>query len=297
MKKECDRKSTKVTIPKGKGPTIQLDYVTGCSANTINKFMYFIPLISPVLVDSSTSLGNTQTASITSYRTNRRKTCFRAVCKFEISGTGYLIYKYDPASTIAKYSKNKRCKKLKNVIDYIKVQGPGKGSVEVIGKIIDKKEVVNEVKIIFEESPKGLLCIGLYDIDLVGNKYDHASRYNQTVARVNTLTFKRTSGTANMEMKVSSVRKAHEHAGLLSGLMGVVANTIMKAPEIDEKGNQAILDFGSALLNKKQHFTFPGANNLMNDYEDHIPSYGKDELYEGVHGNSSGDSGCTLGNS
>jgi hypothetical protein len=41
---------------------------------------------------------------------------------------------------------------------------------------------------------------------------------------------------------------------------------IMKAPEIEEKGNQAMLDFGHALLKKQQSFTFPRAENLMDDY-------------------------------
>jgi hypothetical protein len=85
--------------------------------------------------------------------------------------------------------------------------------------------------------------------------------------RVNTLGFKRTSGTAKMEIKVSSVAKAKARAGFLSGLKGAIANMIMKAPEIDGKGNQVMLDFGHALLSRQQSFTFPRAGNLMTGHD------------------------------
>ena len=248
-----------------KGPTIQLDYGTSRSENAIDDFMYFIPLISPVPVLSRTSLRNRQTAGITSFVIKYRKSRFHAVCEFEIKGTGYFINKYDPESTIAKYSDSKSARKLKHVIDYIKVQGPGNGSIEVLGEIVDGKKIVDEIMINFNKSSKDLLCIGLYDVNLVGSGYDYAGRFNQTVVRVNTLGFKRTGDVAKMEMKVSSVAKAGNSGGFLSGLKGTLANMIMKAPEIEKKGNQAMLDFGHALLEKQQSFTFPRANNLMND--------------------------------
>lgn len=248
-----------------KGPTIQLDYGTRYSENAIDEFMYFIPLISPVPVHSRTSLRNSQTARVTSLEVTSRESRFYAVCEFEIKGTGYFINSYHPESIIAKYSEKKRAGKLKHVIDYIKVQGSGRGSVEVLGEFVDGKKIVDEIKINFSKSSKGLLCIGLYDVSLVGNSYDYAGRFNQTVIHVNTLGFKRTGDVARMEMKVSSVAKPGNSGGFLSGLKGALANMIMKAPEIEQKGNQAMLDFGLALIEKQQVFTFPRAENLMND--------------------------------
>ena len=253
-------------IPKCKGPTIELDYGIGYSKNTIDDFMYFIPLVSPALVESRRSMGNRQTGRITSFKMKCLKSRFRAICEFEISGTGYLINKYDPASMIAEYSKDKRSKILKQVIDYIKVQGQGTGSVEVLGKIVGGKKIVDEIKINFNKRSKDLLCIGLYDVNLVGGKYDCSSRFNQIVVRVSTLGFKRTSGTAKMEVKVSSVAKANERQSFLTGLRGAFANMFMEAAlEIDKEGNQVMLDFGRALFNKQRYFTFPRARNMMND--------------------------------
>jgi hypothetical protein len=260
-----NRRSITAVIQGEKGPTIQLDYGTSNSENAIDDFMYFIPLISPVPVLSETNSGNKQTARVTSLTIQYRKNHFNAVCEFEIKGTGYFINKYDPESIIAKYSKNKRAKNLKHVIDYIKVQGTGKGSIEVLGKIVDGKKIVDEVKISFNKSSKDLLSIGLYDVNLVGNRYDYSSRFNQIVVRVNTLSFKRTSDVAKMEMGVSSVEKAENSGGFLSSFKGILADLVMEAPEIEKKGNQAMLDFGQALLEKQQSFTFTRANNLMND--------------------------------
>jgi hypothetical protein len=109
-KDECTRGFTKVVIPAGKGPTIKLDYGKGHSQNAIDDFMYFIPLISPALVDSRPSQGNRQTARVTSFKTKCRKARFSVVCEFEIYGTGCLITRYDPASIIAKYASDTRAK-------------------------------------------------------------------------------------------------------------------------------------------------------------------------------------------
>ena len=57
----------------GKGPTIQLDYGTGHLENAIDNFMYFIPLISPTLVECSTNQANRQNARITSFKTDCRR--------------------------------------------------------------------------------------------------------------------------------------------------------------------------------------------------------------------------------
>ena len=56
-------------IARHTGPTIGLDYGAGYTENTIDEFMYFIPLVSPTPVESRLSMGNKQTARITSFKT------------------------------------------------------------------------------------------------------------------------------------------------------------------------------------------------------------------------------------
>ncbi len=255
------------------GPTLELDYGIGCSENPIDHFMYFIQLISPVLVDPQLSINNTQNVRITSFNQDFQKNRFHVLCELEIIGTGYFLNKYDFESMIENCTKNKKVKILKNVIDFIKIQGHGKGWIEVTGKIINGENVIDEIEIKFDENSNDILSIGTYDIKYVGDKYDYANRFNQTVVYVDTLYFKRSNKTPRMEITVSYILKETESIdekaagcrGFWIGIKRNLANMFIGAVELDETSYDIMIDFGRALMNQKRQFTFPKAGKLMSD--------------------------------
>ena len=71
------------------GPTIRLDYSRDQSpGNPVASFMYFVPLISPEPVSSSTSPGSTQAARVLSTRRKGTVHSFFVTCEFEFTGNG-----------------------------------------------------------------------------------------------------------------------------------------------------------------------------------------------------------------
>jgi hypothetical protein len=53
--------------------------------------------------------------------------------------------------------------------------------------------------------------------------------------------------------------------GFWGKLKGAIANLFIKPLEIDKLGNDTMLDFGCALFNEKETFTFPNAKNLKDE--------------------------------
>ena len=70
-------------VPKdSNGPTILLGYSKeGFKKNLISSFMYFIPLISPTLVDRETSANNEQQVGIVKYERRRRARSWRSTSR------------------------------------------------------------------------------------------------------------------------------------------------------------------------------------------------------------------------
>jgi hypothetical protein len=89
---------------------------------------------------------------------------------------------------------------------------------------------------------------------------------NEIVARVNTLTFRKTEGRPRMAVTVSSVKRKEAGDSLWQKLKGSVAGTLanffIKPLPVESTGNDAMLDFGVALAGKESQFTFPRARNL-----------------------------------
>ena len=251
--------------PNEEGPTIVLDYEGGKGrANTAADFMYFVPVVSPTLIECQTSNANTQTARLISFRKKLTDDGFFVWCEFEMRGKGYHKNRYLPPSMIDKYSKIQKGKTLKNMLDYIVVEGEGYGSIEVSGNIVNGAELVDDVKIHFNcRGCKSPVRIGLYDVKRVNGKFDYDDRYNEIVVRVNTLVFKRSDEGAKMGVVVASITKDTKKEGLWARFKGVVANLFIPPVEIDPTGNRAMLDFGHALYRKKSTFTFPKAKNLV----------------------------------
>jgi hypothetical protein len=246
------------------GPTVHLSYDTEARrGNPMRSFMYFIPLISPVAVSCETSANDDQQAGIISYTRQVSSKSFQVKCEFEMVGAGFSRYVFDPAGMIAlRCAETKPRETLEHMLDYIRFEGTGFGSMQVRGTMNGSTATVTEVNVEFNgrgrESP---VTIGLYEIKAKNGQYDYASRSGEMIARVNSLTFKK-SESPKMAISVASISKKAQRAGLFGWFKATVANLFIKPVRVDKLGNETVLDFGHALVKQEDMFTFPKAGNL-----------------------------------
>jgi hypothetical protein len=255
-------------VKDANGPTILLGYSEeDIKTNPIASFMYFVPLISPTLVDRETSANNEQQTGIISYERKVTSRSFYVACEFKVLGNGFHMSKLDLGGTVKAHTAElKKKESLAHVLDYIKLEGEGFGRIEVKGTIDGTTETVTEVSIQFNaRGHKSPVTVGLYDIEPKNGKYSYENRSNQIVARVNLLTFKRTEKTPYMGIKVASITGAEESEGFFSGLRGSIANLFIKPSKVATLGNDTMLNFGSVLLKQEPAFTFPKARNIRED--------------------------------
>ena len=182
-------------VKDSNGPTIRLGYSKeGFKKNPISSFAYFVPLISTTLVDRQTSANNIQQVGIISYEKKVTSKSFHLVCEFEILGKGFHKNTFEPAGVIAMYiGELKKGETLTNLLDYIKFEGEGFGRIEVKGTMTGSVPTVTEVDLQFNaRDHKSCVTVGLYDIKPKDGQYKYENRSNQIVARVNTLSFKKT---------------------------------------------------------------------------------------------------------
>jgi hypothetical protein len=261
-------------VRRQSGPTVLLfDEKGQYPDNRLSDFMYFVPLISPVLVTAFTSQNNTQGGHILSYESGHTKGSFYVACEFRMEGKGFYIDEFDDDAMVdwnIKSADNKKV--LKNILDYIKFEGEGYGRIEARGEIADStgspqessKMTVENVEVRFNargaESP---VTVGLYDVDITKKTNGHYRQYNKKVARITTLTFNRSETVPRLELKISAVGKDEESLGTWEHVKGFVGNFFIEPIEIDRLGNDTMLDFGLALYTKEPKFTFPKARNLM----------------------------------
>jgi hypothetical protein len=255
-----------LALADGKGPTVVLSYGKGTlEKNPIRSFMYFVPLISPVAVGGGVSPENGQQASIISYERKVTSRSFCVTCEFEMSGQGFNRYTFDPAAMIALRiveSKKPKGEPLSRVLDYINFEGEGFGRIQIKGKIADGAETVTEVELVFNaRGRKSPATIGLYELKAKDGQYLYENRSCEIVARVNTLTFKK-SENPRMDITVASISKKAGTNGPVAQLKAAIANLFIKPVKIDPVGNETLLHFGYALFEQKRTFTFPKAGHL-----------------------------------
>ncbi|MBN1796007.1 MAG: hypothetical protein JW804_04980, partial [Sedimentisphaerales bacterium] len=189
---------------------------------------------------------------------------FYAACEFKMTGKGFHRNTFDPEGMIARNVGDlKEGETLKNMLDYIKFEGQGVGLIEVKGTIAGSKKAVTEVDICFHR--KGQLSpvtIGLYSVKPQNGQYKYENRYNEIIATVDILTFRRSPENPKMGIEISSIRKKTEEVGFWSKVKGLIANFFIKPLEVDKLGNDTMLNFGYAILQQKPEFTFPKAKNI-----------------------------------
>ena len=247
------------------GPTIMLSYSKETfKENPISSFMYFVPLISPTLVDRETSANNEQQFGIISYERKVTSKSFNVACEFEVLRNGFHKNTFDPVGMIATRTRElKKGEPLINMLDYIKLEGEGFGRIDVKGTITGSTKTITEVDIYFKAGGlKSPVTIGFYDIKAKDGQYKYENRSNELVARVNTLTFKKSEENPRMGITVGSINKKTESDSFLGNVKAVIINLFIKPVEVDRLGNDTMLDFGYALLEKSPTFTFPKAKNI-----------------------------------
>ncbi|MFZ0034606.1 MAG: hypothetical protein WAK60_06430 [Sedimentisphaerales bacterium] len=251
-------------VNNASGPTVMLSYSRRTfKKNPISSFMYFIPLISPTFVDRETSANNEQQVGIVSYKRTVTSNYFYVTCEFEILGKGFHKNTFDPVGMIAEHTGGlKEGESLIATLDYIKFEGEGFGRIEVEGTITGPTPTVTEVDICFNaRDQKSPVTIGLYSIKPQNGQYKYENRYNEIIARVDTLTFKK-SETPRMGIEIASIHKNTEDESYWGTVKAVIANFFISPPRVTKLGNDTMLNFGYTLLKQKPAFTFPRAKNL-----------------------------------
>ena len=248
------------------GPTLQFDYGHGeLRENLVSKFMYFVPLISPEPVSVFTDAGNSQCARVLSFSSRTNGATFSVTCEFDFTSTGSLQNVFDHTPKIQIHQRELQAgTPLKHQLDSINVLGTGSGSVEIEGVFTNGQRVVNLVVLRFNRhgyaSP---VTINLEDI-VCRNGAIHSE--NEIVARVNSLTFRRSSGTPKMEVVLTSLKPKDAGDSLwqnfIGSLKGATVNLFLPPLKVEPEGQQAMLDFGLALAMEKPDFTFPIATRL-----------------------------------
>jgi hypothetical protein len=230
--------------------------------------MYFVPLISPEPVSSSTSPGNTQAARVLSARRKSTGHSFVVTCEFEFTGNGTQQSIVDLVPTIRRHTRELRAGgSTGRQLSSITVNGSGSGAIEVEGTVSNNVETVREVRLRFNAQGK----TSPVSIELCEIRYHEGEfrRCNEIVARVNTLTFRRTPGPPKMEVTVASVKNKAAGDGLWQNfkgsIKGLAVNLLIEPLTVEAVGHQAMLDFGGALASGATTFTFPRATNLKSN--------------------------------
>jgi hypothetical protein len=248
------------------GPTLRLDYGHGESpGNPVAEFMYFVPLISLEPVSIIMSPGNTQRARMISSKRSFTAKSFLVTCEFEFVGKGNQQDVLDHSEKVRRHERElKDGGELDHQLGAINVEGAGSVNIEVTGTMTNRVPNVTEVRLRFngrgQPSP--------VTIDLHAIRYFDGSfrLHNESVARVNTLSFRRKAGLSEMGITVASVKRKGASdsflQNLMGGLKGTTVNLFIQPIAVERAGNDAMLNFGLALALEAPAFTFPRANNL-----------------------------------
>jgi hypothetical protein len=186
-------------------------------------------------------------------------------CEFEFNGKGNQQYVFDHSEEIRRHERElKEGGSLDHQLGSITVEGAGRARIEVEGTMAGDVATVTQVRLRFNVGGRpSVVTIGLHDV-----KYsDGEIRVrNETVARVNTLTFRRKPGPPKMDITVAAVKRKGAGNGMwqnvMGGLKASAANMVLKPIAVEPAGNKEMLNFGFALVSEAPSFNFPHADNL-----------------------------------
>jgi hypothetical protein len=248
------------------GPTLHLgDGRRGSPGNTVSEFMYFVPLISLEPVSVVKSPGNTQRVRMLSTTRSFSAGSFLVTCEYEFNGEGNQRNVFDHSEKIRRHERElKEGGLLDHQLSSINVEGAGRVRIEVEGTMTGNVPTVTEVRLRFNVGGQpSLVTIGLHDVAYSDGEMRVRNEIN---ARVNTLTFRRKPGPPKMDITVAAVKRKGAGNNFLQNVMGglkaTAANMVLKPIAVEPAGNEAMLNFGLALVSKAPSFTFPNASNL-----------------------------------
>jgi hypothetical protein len=249
------------------GPTLKLSYSSDQKTlNPVDAFMYFVPLTSPTSVVAATEAGTTLSAAVTSWETREDKGKIYLKCNFQVSGSGSYCTFYDPNEMIQLFSENNTSKRkeLTKLLDWIRLSGPCLGQISGVGKIVGSDIQMEYIEVQFNsKNTVSPVEVSIYDIPSVKGEYLYENRRNSKIARINSLKFRQCDGgVPHMSVELASVKKAEEKEGFFSGLTAIIANILSTSTPVSVVGNTTMMDFGRALYEKQQNFTFPRAENF-----------------------------------
>jgi hypothetical protein len=264
----ADKRGTNL-VSEPAGPTLHLNYGRGESlGNPVAEFMYFVPLISLEPVSVVKSPGNMQRVRMLSARRSFTSGSFLVACEFEFAGEGNQQDVFDHTDKIRQHERELEAGgSLDHQLGFISIEGAGSVGIEVEGTMTGRVPTVTEVRLRFNGRGRpSPVAIGLYDILYL----DGAFRLrNESVARVNTLIFRNKPGPPKMDITVASVKRKNAGDGfwqnLVGGLKATTANLFLKPIAVESAGNEAMLNFGLALVSEAPAFAFPRAQNLKTD--------------------------------
>jgi len=248
------------------GPALHLDYGSQSSlSNPVDCFMYFVPLTSLTSLAVTTEPGTTFSADITSWETKQQGNTIRVQCDFQITGNGVYCASYCPQEMIQGQLANKpNAKEVTKLLEWIRLDGPCLGRIEGIGKIINDNIQMESIEVSFNRNDsRSPVEVSIYDVPLKAGEFLFENRKNCLVARVNSLKFKQEeNGTPRMSVEIASLKKQKGKEGIFSRLTAIIANAFLTSTPIAETGNEALMDFGTALYKKQPVFKFPYASNV-----------------------------------
>ena len=264
------------------GPTLHFDYGAGqARSNSVSKFMYFVPLVSPEFISLHTNAGNSQFVRVVSYSNRIKEKAFHAVCEFEFTGSGSMQDVFDNSPAIHVHDQElKAGKTLPHQIKSIDAVGTGTGSLDIDGTVSNGVLTPTLVQMHFNTRGHA----SPVNIELEDIAYDHGviQYQNIRVARVNSLTFQQQCDDPRMEVTLDSLKRKDAPdsawANFLCEMKGFAANAFLPPIKVTCEGNQAMMDFGQALAEQKPDFTFPVADRLKTN--------GVSSLEVGINSNS-----------
>jgi len=249
------------------GPTLKLSYSAERKhLNPVDAFMYFVPLTSPTSVVSSTEAGTTLSAAVTSWKTRQEKGKVYLECNFQVSGSGSYCAFYDPNEMIQMFDKqnNAKHRELTRLLEWIRLSGPCLGQIKGVGKMVGSEVEMEYIEVLFNrQNTVSPVEVSIYDIPAVKGAFAYDNRRNCKIARINSLSFSQCDdGIPRMSVELASVKKANENEGFFSGLTAMLANILSTSTPVSLVGNATMMEFGRALYEKQNAFTFPRAENF-----------------------------------
>jgi len=246
------------------GPTLQLGYAPNAQGNAVESFMYFVPLVAPSKVTVFTDPNTSLSAQIVSHHLSRKKGVVSARCEFIVNGVGLYEALLDVQDMIAfNTAYTKAPNSMQNVLESIRIENAFRGRVDVLGKEVNGQLQVDEFHLRFDLGGKSPVSATVYDVPCIDNTYSTSNIIRTQRIRVNAMKFTVSPGKPPlMEVEVGAISSIGKKDTLLSSLKAFLANWFLPEIPIPSLGGSTMADFGTALANKEEAFTFPLAQNL-----------------------------------